>query len=266
MRSRARIGCSGWNYKSWRGPVYPATLPARQWLGHYTTLFDTVEVNNTFYRLPEAATFAAWRAGTPRRFLMAVKASRYLTHLKRLRDPEEAIARLFERAASLGDRLGPVLYQLPPAFPLNLDRLATFVQALPRRLPVAGAHGMTTRRLVHVIEFRDPSWYVPDTFDLLARARVALCLHDKHGSTIAKPVVGPVLYVRFHGSTGRYHGSYDDATLTRWAGRLREHQQDGMPVFAYFNNDPEGVAVRNALSLRRLMADSTSPDDSSVDA
>jgi uncharacterized protein YecE (DUF72 family) len=236
--------------------VYPATLPARQWLAHYATLFDTVEANSTFYRLPEASTFAAWRAATPRRFLMAAKASRYLTHLKRLRDPQEAIARLFERAASLGDRLGPVLYQLPPAFPLNLDRLAAFLQLLPRRLPVAGARATTTRRLVHVIEFRDPSWYVADTFDLLARARVALCLHDKHGSTIADPVVGPVLYVRFHGSSGRYHGSYDDTTLARWAGRLREQQQDGVPVFAYFNNDPEGVAVKNALSLRQLMADS----------
>jgi uncharacterized protein YecE (DUF72 family) len=186
--------------------------------------------------------------------------------LKRLRDPEEPIARLFERAASLGTRLGPVLYQLPPAFQLNLDRLAGFLDALPRRWPVSKGAGTTMRRLVHVVEFRDPSWYVPETFALLTRARVALCLHDKHGSTITDPVVGPVLYVRFHGSTGHYHGSYDDATLAWWAGRLREHQQDGMPVFAYFNNDPEGVAVKNARSLRQLMAASASTDSSSVDA
>jgi uncharacterized protein YecE (DUF72 family) len=253
---RVRIGCSGWNYKSWRGPVYPATLPARSWLPHYTSLFDTVEVNNTFYRLPEDSTFAAWRASTPRGFLMAVKASRYLTHLKRLRDPDEPIARLFERAASLGNRLGPVLYQLPAAFRRDLDRLEAFLRALPPRWPVAGPGGVVMRRLTHVLEFRDPSWYVTETFDLLARAGAALCFHDKHGSPISAPAIGRVVYVRFHGPSGHYHGSYDDATLRRWAGQLRDYREEGRRVYAYFNNDPEGVAVTNALTLRRLLADS----------
>jgi uncharacterized protein YecE (DUF72 family) len=250
VRQRAQIGCSGWNYKTWRGSFYPATLPARAWLSYYAATFNTVEVNNTFYRLPEAETFAAWRDATPDGFVMAVKASRYLTHLKRLREPEEPVSRLFERAVALGNRMGPILYQLPGAFLRDLDRLAAFLAVLPPRWPPAGRRGSP---LTHVMEFRHPSWYVPETFALLARARVALCLHDKAGSGITAPVVGPVLYVRFHGASGDYHGSYNTPALTRWASQLAEHIDDGRAVYAYFNNDPEAVAVRNALTLRRLL-------------
>ena len=253
MRTRAWIGCSGWNYKSWRGPFYPATLPVRAWLPHYASTFDTVEVNNTFYRLPEAHTFSAWRAATPGGFLMAVKASRYLTHLKRLRDPEEPLARLFERAAALGSRLGPVLYQLPAAFVRDVERLSTFLAALPRQWPVTGTRGPVVRRLTHVMEFRHPSWYVPEIYELLTSARVALCLHDREGSSISEPIVGPIVYVRFHGATGRYHGSYSRAVLARWAERLADQVREGRPVFAYFNNDPQAVAVSNALTLRQLL-------------
>jgi uncharacterized protein YecE (DUF72 family) len=251
---RPRVGCSGWNYKSWRGRFYPETLPARSWLAHYASVFDTVEVNNSFYRLPEETTFAAWRQGTPRGFLMAVKASRYLTHLKRLRDPVEPLQRLFERAAALGPRLGPVLYQLPASFTRDHDRLALFLTALPRRLRTRGSRGGTIERpLTHVMEFRHPSWYVPETFDLLGRERVSLCLHDKEGSAISGPAVGPTVYVRFHGTSGRYHGSYDEPTLRRWASRFDGWARERRPVFAYFNNDPEAVAVANAGTLRRLL-------------
>jgi len=254
VSARARIGCSGWNYKSWRGAFYPATVRVRDWLPHYASTLDTVEVNNTFYRLPEAETFALWRANTPTGFVMAVKASRYLTHLKRLKDPREPVTRLFERAAALGNRLGPVLYQLPGAFTRDLDRLSAFLDVLPRKWPIAGARGAVPRRLTHVLEFRHPSWYVSETFDLLARANVSLCLHDKEGSTITGPPVGPVVYVRFHGTSGRYHGGYGDRALARWACRLAEHLRDGRSVYAYFNNDPDAVAVHNALTLRRLLA------------
>lgn len=253
MSARARVGCSGWNYKSWRGLFYPATLPSRGWLPHYAAAFDTVEVNNTFYRLPETRTFAGWRAATPAGFLMAVKASRYLTHMKRLREPEDALSRLLERAAALGSRLGPVLYQLPAAFVRDLDRLAAFLAALPRRWPAANGSGATRRQLTHVIEFRHSSWYVSETFDLLAGARVSLCLHDKEGSAITAPMIGPAVYLRFHGTTGRYHGSYGTPALSRWAARLAEQVQDGRPVYAYFNNDPQAVAVQNAMTLRRLL-------------
>jgi uncharacterized protein YecE (DUF72 family) len=239
---RPRVGCSGWNYKSWRGRFYPDGLPAAKWLAYYVERFDTVEVNNTFYRLPERSVFAGWRAQLPPRFLMTIKASRFLTHMKKLRDPEEPLDRLLSRADALGDRLGPLLYQLPGQFTRDLDRLDAFLRVLP--------HTWKRRRLFHVMEFRDPSWYVPETLQLLERRRVSLCLHDKLGSEIREPFVGPIVYVRFHGTSGHYHGSYSTRALDAWAHRLVEQAADGRRVFAYFNNDPEAVAVQNALTLR----------------
>src|SRR5205823_147352 len=141
-----RIGCSGWQYQHWRGDFYPAGLPAARWFDHYAAQFDTVEINNTFYRLPEGATFDGWRKRAPRGFLFAVKASRYLTHMKKLKDPRAPLALFFSRARRLGSTLGPVLYQLPPRWAANVDRLQTFLRLLPKR-----------RR--HAVEFRDPSWY-----------------------------------------------------------------------------------------------------------
>lgn len=248
MSPQLRVGCSGWNYKSWNGRFYPAGLPASQWLEHYAAVFDTVEINNTFYRLPEAATFAAWRAGTPPRFLIAVKASRFLTHMKRLRDPEEPLERLFSRVAALGPRLGPVLYQLPGQFHADAARLEDFLRALPRRLTPRG------RRLQHVVEFRHPSWYTRAIFDLLERHDVALCLHDKAGSAIDHPWIGPFSYVRFHGTSGNYHGSYTDTQLRGWARRLAAESKVGRDVYAYFNNDPDATATRNAITLRRMLS------------
>ena len=243
---RARVGCSGWNYKSWRERFYPRGLPPARWLAYYADRFDTVEVNNTFYRLPERSTFAMWRDRVPASFLMTVKASRFLTHMKRLREPEEPLRRLFSRASALERHLGPVLYQLPASFHLDLTRLESFLDALPRI--------WSSRRIRHVMEFRHPSWYVSETFQLLERHRVALCLHDKDGSTIAEPMTSPFVYVRFHGTSGRYHGSYSNRTLDAWAHRLAEQVQNRRAVFAYFNNDPDAVAVDNALYLRGAIA------------
>jgi uncharacterized protein YecE (DUF72 family) len=242
-RALPRIGCSGWNYKTWRNKFYAAKLPPDQWLRYYSSVFDTVEVNGTFYRLPEAATFALWRKQTPSGFLIAVKASRFLTHMKRLTDAEEPIERLFSRAASLGPRLGPVLYQLPPNFHVNLERLESFLRALPRAI--------NRRRIQHVFEFRHPSWYVNETYQLLERHGATLCLHDKLGSAILEPFVGPALYVRFHGTSGHYAGSYPDDRLARWASLLVEQWNGGRAVYAYFNNDPDAIATENAQTLRK---------------
>jgi uncharacterized protein YecE (DUF72 family) len=239
--ARPRIGCSGWNYQSWRGTFYPERLPAARWLDYYATHFDTVEVNNTFYRLPERPTFTAWRADVPPSFQFAVKASRFLTHMKRLRDPEEPLSRLVSRAEALGRQLGPLLYQLPGNFHIDLPRLDDFLRALPRV--------SSGKRILHVMEFRHPSWYVPETFQLLERRNVTLCLHDKLGSAVVEPFVGPCVYLRFHGTSGMYRGSYSSRQLDRWARRLAE-QADAKPVFAYFNNDPDAVAVDNAHRLR----------------
>jgi uncharacterized protein YecE (DUF72 family) len=244
-RTEPRVGCSGWNYGAWRIAFYPRQLPARRWLEFYASRLDTVEVNNTFYRLPERATFAAWRRQTPDDFLFAVKASRFLTHMKRLREPREPLARLFDRASAFGRRLGPVLYQLPGNFTIDLDRLEAFLEALPRT--------SSGRRIRHVMEFRHPSWYVAETYHLLNRRGVALCLHDKEGSAIDAPIEGPFVYVRFHGTSGRYAGSYGRRALTRWAHRLAEQAAQGRQVFAYFNNDPGAAAVDNALTLRSAL-------------
>jgi uncharacterized protein YecE (DUF72 family) len=245
--ARLRIGCSGWNYKSWRGRFYPETLPPADWLKFYLGVFDTVETNATFYRLPEAATFASWHDQTPSGFVMAIKASRYLTHLKRLIDPDAPLERLFERARALGTRLGPVLYQLPGRFRADAGRLERFLQALPRETVLADG---TAHRLQHAIEFRDPSWYSDEILARLDAHGVALCAHDMAGSAIDRLGVGPFTYVRFHGAAGRYHGSYPDDVLDAWAGRLAAQWRAGRDVYAYFNNDPDAVSTHDARRLR----------------
>jgi len=230
------IGCSGWQYSHWRGDFYPAELPQNRWLEHYAAHFNTVEINNTFYRLPDGETFAEWRRRVPPRFVYAVKASRYLTHMKKLNRPREPLERLFARAKNLGPTFGPVLYQLPPHWPVNIDRFDAFLKALPRR-----------RR--HAIEFRDPSWYSSAVFALMERHRVALCLHDMAGSSTGKQTVGPFVYVRFHG-VQKYSGRYADSTLNDWADWLAERAAGGAAVFGYFNNDTGGHAPRDAVRLR----------------
>jgi uncharacterized protein YecE (DUF72 family) len=237
---RIRVGCSGWQYKHWRGDFYPAELPTTRWFEHYARVFDTVEINNSFYRWPSPETFEKWREQAPRGFVYAVKASRFLTHMKKLKDPEEPIERTFDNVAHLGRHLGPVLYQLPPRWGLNLERLERFLVGLPRRR-------------VHAIEFREPSWYVESVFDLLRRSRVALCLHDMQGSSTGKMEVGPFIYVRFHFGTQKYGGRYHDARLEEWAEWLAEQARAGRQVFAYFNNDTGGHAPRDAVRLRSMI-------------
>jgi len=238
--ARAWIGCSGWQYKHWRGDFYDSALPQSRWLEHYASVFDTVEINNSFYRLPEASTFARWAARAPMRFRFAVKASRYLTHMKKLKDPEEPIERLFGRMRALGRHLGPVLYQLPPGWKVDLERLEHFLHALP-----ADAS--------HVLEFRDPSWYADSVFGLMERYSVSLCLHDMQGSATGRIRVGPIVYVRFHGPSGRYHGSYPDDRLRSWSEWMREELAGGTAIYGYFNNDVGGHAPRNAVTLRQFL-------------
>jgi len=237
----ARIGCSGWQYRHWRGVFYPADLPQARWLGYYAARFDTVEINNTFYRLPDAAAFTAWKHGVPPGFLYAVKGSRFLTHMKKLKDPEEPLDRLFSRVRKLGRTLGPVLYQLPPNWRLDLERLDIFLRALPRRRQ-------------HAIEFRDPTWYTREVFALLTRHGVALCVHDMAGSETGRIAVGPFVYARFHGPR-KYSGRYDDRTLDAWADWLSAQRHTGKPVYAYFNNDANAEAPRDAIRLRDRLDD-----------
>ena len=233
------IGCSGWQYKHWRGDFYPASLATAAWLPYYAERFNTVEINNTFYRLPEASTFDAWRRRAPAGFVFAVKASRYLTHMKKLKDPADPLDLFISRAIKLGNRLGPVLFQLPPRWPVNVERLETFLRMLPRR-----------RR--HAFEFREPSWYNDEVFALLAQYHATLCLHDMEGSASGKRVCGPFAYVRFHGPQ-KYGGTYRDETLDEWAEWLTGRLADGANVYAYFNNDAHGHAPRDAARLRAMI-------------
>ena len=187
------VGTSGWQYDDWRGPFYPNELAQRKWLEFYSSHFRTVEVNNSFYRLPERETFERWRDQTPSGFIVSVKASRFITHMKRLRDPEEPVALLWERATGLGDRLGPVLFQLPPRFPVEVERLRHLLSVLPKGMRPA-------------FEFRDPSWYTDDVFLLLDDAGAALVWPDRPGLRHTLPALGGWLYVRFHQGTTRGSG------------------------------------------------------------
>jgi uncharacterized protein YecE (DUF72 family) len=233
-----RVGCSGWQYKHWKGNFYPPELPQRAWLEFYAQRFDTVEVNNSFYRLPEEGVFANWRKRAPADFLFAVKASRFLTHMKKLKDPEEPVERLFSRAHELRGKLGPVLYQLPKQLPKNLDRLTAFLDVLPRRVK-------------HAIEFRHPSWYDIDVLSALRRRNVALCVHDMTGSQSPRTITARFVYVRFHGATGRYDGEYPRDTLQEWARWLISTNK---PAYVYFNNDIGGHAPRDAATLKSALA------------
>jgi uncharacterized protein YecE (DUF72 family) len=240
-RGRARVGCSGWQYRHWRGEFYPSLLPQSRWFEHYASVFDTVEINNTFYRLPEQATFAKWAGSAPAGFEFAVKASRFLTHMKKLKDPEEPVERLFSRMIALAPHLGPVLYQLPPGWTVDVDRFQHFLGILPARYR-------------HAVEFRHASWYMPEVRCLADQHGVAICVHDMPGSAAERTSSGAFVYARFHGSSTRYGGSYSDDRLQRWAEWLHDRLDHGCDVYAYFNNDIGGHAPRNALTLRNMLA------------
>lgn len=242
MTAGIRIGTSGWEYAHWQGAFYPRELSRDRWLEYYTERFDTVELNASFYRLPLRATFERWARRVPDVFVFAVKGSRYLTHVKRLKEPTEPLARLWSRADALGSHLGPVLYQFPPRWKPNPDRLSAFLAAVPPRRP-------------QVIEIRDARWYRDELVESIAAAGVGLCLHDMPGSARTGPPAGPLVYVRFHGAAGqRYGGRYPTDELERWASRMVAWAADGTPVWAYFNNDIGGHAVVDAARLRDLVA------------
>jgi uncharacterized protein YecE (DUF72 family) len=250
MRPRqgaVHVGCSGWHYKSWRGVVYPEKLATDEWLRAYTRRFTTVELNSTFYRLPAESTFATWRSNVPATFRFAMKASRFLTHIKRLRDPEEPLTRLLSRAGPLGATLKVVLYQLPPRWVPDPERLELFLAALPQRLDARSA------TLHHVIEMRDRRGYERWVLDQLARHGVSLCLHDMPELETPIVRVGPVAYVRLHGYGVKYGGSYPDRVLEDWAAWVCQERSAGRDVYVYFNNDIHGFAVRDAERLRTLV-------------
>ena len=234
-----RIGTSGWQYVDWRGRFYPRDLPAARWLEHYARAFPTVELNNSFYRLPSEDAFRAWRRRTPAGFVIAVKASRFITHVRRLREPREPVQLLWSRVRLLRDRLGPVLFQLPPTMKADLDRLEDVLAVLPGGMRAA-------------FEFRHPSWKTPAVAGLLDRGGAALVLADRPGARIDSAVTGGWSYVRMHQGRPGDPG-YTREKLRRWAARLAE--LPARDTFVYFNNDTGGAAVRDARTLTELLVD-----------
>jgi uncharacterized protein YecE (DUF72 family) len=251
MVTRVRVGCSGWDYPHWKTRFHATEVPRRRWLEAYAESFDTVELNNSFYRLPAPETFAAWAGRVPPDFVFAVKASRFLTHVKRLKDPVEPISRLLEHAQHLGSHLGPLLYQLPPRWMPDLQRLSTFVAALPTYTPAVD--GPRAGPLEHVIEFRHETGVTDEVLALLREHRVGICLHDMPGGPqggAARAVTSDTVYVRFHGATHKYAGRYQDRVLDEWAAFLRPHIEAGRHVYVYFNNDIDAQAPTDARRLR----------------
>jgi uncharacterized protein YecE (DUF72 family) len=233
------VGTSGWQYRHWKGRFYPDEIPQKGWLDFYCRHFATVELNNSFYHLPSEAAFASWRNRTPDGFVVAVKASRFLTHVKKLNDPAEPVARFMERARELGPKLGPVLVQLPPRFHAVPERLEATLAEFPSRVRVA-------------VEFRDDSWYCDEVRAVLEKRRAALVLADSPHRTQPLWRTADWGFVRFHEGRASPRPCYGEAALEAWARRLAELYGPEADVFAYFNNDPRACAIRDAGTFARL--------------
>jgi uncharacterized protein YecE (DUF72 family) len=265
------IGTSGWNYAHWKGPFYPSDLARDCWLEYYADRLRSVEVNNTFYQLPEEQTVDAWTSAVPPDFTFAVKASRYITHMKKLKDPGETLERFVPAIEAFGDRLGPVLFQLPPSWNANPDRLGEFLEALETasrgafgresdRAETPGAAGgprgahRSGRGLRCAFEFRDESWFSEDVFGLLRKHNAAFCIYHLAGRLSPREVTADFVYVRLHGPGGKYEGSYDRRALSGWAGAFSSWAREGLDVFCYFDNDDSGYAAKNATELATMLS------------
>jgi uncharacterized protein YecE (DUF72 family) len=234
------IGTSGWHYKHWIGTFYPPKTPGSKMLAYYYDRFDTVELNNTFYCLPKQSALENWRESTPPNFHFAAKGSRFITHMKKLKDPELAVARYFEAINVLQEKLGPILFQLPPNWEVDAARFEYFLRALPEHQRYA-------------FEFRNPTWDIPAIYELLSQYRAAYCIFDLAGYLSPLHVSTDLVYIRLHGPGGKYQGSYTDEALRIWAARIREWRDQNRSVYVYFDNDQAGYAAFNALRLKELL-------------
>lgn len=240
---KLQIGTSGWVYKHWMDIFYPPHLPSDQQLSFYAQHFSTVEINFSFYRLPERSVFESWREQTPSKFLFAVKGSRYLTHMKKLKDPIEPLSRLMERASGSEEKLGPILFQFPHTWHINIERLQPFLELL-----------QTYPQQRFTLEFRHQSWLIPEVYKLLERAGVALCLPVSPTVPLDVCLTTPWTYIRMH--SGQWNVGYSDEELATWAERIRSFIAQGFDVYVYFNNDPDGHAIRDAQKLYILLESS----------
>ncbi len=235
------IGCSGFSYDQWQGTFYPVGIPKNEWLAHYCTVFSSVELNVTFYRLPKPETFDKWRRQTPSNFSFSIKGSRFITHVKRLMEPAEYLERFFDAALHLNEKLKVVLWQLPPSLPINMARLAKFLQLLSKY------------KVRNNLEFRNKSWLTEEVYDLCKKHNVGLCMADWPEFIDELPLTADFVYIRRHGQSGNYAGCYTQGELKNDAGRIRKYLREGRDVFIYFNNDAFGFAPHNAQELWKII-------------
>jgi len=234
------IGCSGWHYNHWRGLYYPEGLARSQWLQFYAKQFTTVELNNSFYHLPSEKAFTAWRESSPDNFVFAVKVSRFITHIKRLRNLGSAVENFLSRACFLENKLGPLLYQLPPNLKRNDEVLESFLSSLPQKYQ-------------HVFEFRHESWLDDSVFHILQQYNAGLCAFDMPGLTCPLVATTDFVYIRFHGGHSLYASCYSDEELFLWAEKIAMRGKSAHSIYIYFNNDAGAFAVRNAITLHRYL-------------
>lgn len=241
-QKKIHIGTSGWHYSHWSGVFYPGDLPDSQRLRFYQDRFHTVEVNNTFYQMPQKKTLRDWKETVAEDFIFSVKASRYITHMKKLKDPRKPISNFFGKIEALENNLGPVLFQLPPNWRVNPDRLKAFLECLP------DGHRYT-------FEFRDPSWFDERVYSLLMEHRAALCIYDFDRLQSPRETTADFVYIRLHGPDGPYKGQYSTQSLAGWAGALSAWTGKVDEIFCYFDNDEAGYAAQDALRLQKMLED-----------
>lgn len=234
------IGTSGWNYKHWKGRFYPDDLPVKSWFKFYIEKFDTVELNTSFYHLPKKETFVKWYKDAPGKFIYAVKASRYITHQKKLNEPDEPVDTFIKHAEGLKEKLGPILFQLPPGWKYNEERFEKLLKILPKKYR-------------YTFEFRNETWWNNDAFSLLEKYNSAFCIFELAGQITPNIVTADFIYIRLHGPNGKYAGSYDDKALVKWADQFDIWKNEGKDIYCYFDNDDSAYAAFNALTLKKLL-------------
>jgi uncharacterized protein YecE (DUF72 family) len=239
QRHAIHIGTSGWSYKHWRGTFYPENIKVKDHFKYYQAHFNTVEINNTFYRLPKKETFISWKTDVSADFVYMIKASRFITHMKKLHDPQESTALFLDHVRLLGKKLGAILFQLPPVMKVNIELLEQFISKLP-----------TSYR--YVFEFRNISWYTDAVYRTLQKYNCAFCIYELEGHQSPVITTADFVYVRLHGPGKKYQGSYTDATLKHWADQCESWAKD-KDVFVYFDNDQEGYAAFNAIRLMEIL-------------
>ena len=247
---RVFVGTSGYNYRHWwDGVFYPRTLPQKGWLEFYSQFFDTVELNVTFYRLPNRKTFEGWYQRTPGHFLFSIKGSRFITHIKRLRDCQKPVEAFFDHAQGLREKLGVILWQLPPNFKLNLERVKEFCDLL--------GDISASNPIRQAFEFRDRSWFCSEIYGLLEEHNFSLCLAHSPVLPSVERTTADYIYIRFHGGESLSGPNYSEGELRDWSKRIGGWLRGGLDVYSYFNNDAFGFAVKNASALRELLREGT---------